>query len=124
MWHAHPVMLGALVAVLLPITGAALRAWLRGRGLAWHEDASNRNAAIPRNFVRHRLLPELERTWMHDLRSRLCQSAETLREDDQPPFTDEAPELPPKPAPEWPHLAPAGKAPEVSPEDTDYRPHV
>ena len=33
-------------------------------------------------------------------------------------------ELPPKSAPEWPRLAPAGKAPEVTPEDTDYRPHV
>ena len=50
---------------------------------------------------------------------------QALREDDQAPYTDDADsELPPRPAPEWPHLAPAGKAPEVTPEDTDYRPHV
>jgi NADH-quinone oxidoreductase subunit K len=50
---------------------------------------------------------------------------QSLREDDQSPYTDEmVPELPPKPTPEWPHLAPAGKAPQVTPEETDYRPHV
>jgi tRNA(Ile)-lysidine synthetase-like protein len=71
-----------MVRPLLAISGAALRAWLRERGLTWCEDASNRDPAIPRNAVRHVVLPYLETTWSADLRARLCQSAETLREDD------------------------------------------
>jgi hypothetical protein len=35
----------------------ALRAWLRDLGTPWREDASNRDARIPRNWVRHALLP-------------------------------------------------------------------
>jgi tRNA(Ile)-lysidine synthase len=72
----------AVVRPLLEIPGSALRAWLRERGLAWREDASNRDGAIPRNLVRHTLLPQLEQTWGTGLRARLCQSAEILREDD------------------------------------------
>ncbi len=71
-----------MIRPLLAISGAALRAWLRERGLTWCEDASNRDPAIPRNAVRHVVLPHLEATWVADLRARLCQSAETLREDD------------------------------------------
>lgn len=73
---------GLLIRPLLAISGQALRAWLQERGLAWREDVSNRDESIPRNFVRNALLPQLERTWVPDLRARLCQSAETLREDD------------------------------------------
>ena len=68
-----------MIRPLLAISGAALRAWLRERGLTWCEDASNRDPAIPRNAVRHVVLPHLEATWVADLRARLCQSAETLR---------------------------------------------
>ena len=71
-----------LIRPLLDIPGADLRAWLTERGFAWREDASNHDAAIPRNFVRHTLLPQLEQAWGMGLRARLCQSAETLREDD------------------------------------------
>lgn len=50
---------------------------------------------------------------------------QSLREDDQPAYIDEElPELRPQPPPNWPHLPPAGVAPEVSPEDTEYRHHV
>ena len=50
---------------------------------------------------------------------------QTLRETDQPPFEDK----PLKPAPgeepeHWPHLAPAGIAPDVPSEKVDYRPKV
>jgi len=71
-----------MIRPLLAISGEALRAWLRARNLTWREDASNRDPAIPRNAVRHTVLPHLEATWSADLRARLCQSAETLREDD------------------------------------------
>jgi NADH-quinone oxidoreductase subunit K len=50
---------------------------------------------------------------------------QTLRESNQPPFEDkvnshESEEQLEK----WPHLTPAGIAPEVPPEQTDYRPKV
>ena len=75
---------GSLVLLrpLLSVSGSALRCWLTQRNLAWREDTTNRDSAIPRNFVRNTLLPQLERTWCPDLRERLCQSAEALREDD------------------------------------------
>jgi tRNA(Ile)-lysidine synthetase-like protein len=43
---------------LLPLPRAALREWLRALGTPWREDASNLDARIARNWVRHRLLPE------------------------------------------------------------------
>ncbi len=49
----------------------------------------------------------------------------SLREANQPPFEDD--ELPDEPSAApgpWPALAPAGVRPEVTPEDTDYRPNV
>ena len=48
-----------------------------------------------------------------------------LREANQPPFHEEP--LPEEPADRplsWPHLPPAGVQPEVSREQTDYRPNV
>ena len=71
-----------LIRPLLTISASALRAWLQERGCGWREDASNRDESIPRNFIRNNLLPQLEQTWVPHLRARLCQSAETLREDD------------------------------------------
>ncbi len=48
-----------------------------------------------------------------------------LREDNQPPFEDrQIPEEPPERPQSWPTLPPAGAAPDVSPEQTDYRPNV
>lgn len=49
---------------------------------------------------------------------------QALREDDQPPYVDEGPPPAPPTDPNWPRLPPAGVAPKVSPEDTEYRDHV
>jgi len=48
-----------------------------------------------------------------------------LREDNQPPV-EEPPlsQLPPEAKVEWPRLVPAGRQPEIPPEETDYRHHV
>ena len=97
----------ALIRPLLPISGAALRAWLRQRGLTWREDASNSDPSVPRNLIRHTVLPQLEAAWAPDLRARLCRSAETLREDDALLETLAARELDalaPQPAAEPPSL--------------------
>ncbi len=72
----------ALIRPLLALSGLALRAWLQRRGFSWREDASNSDRAIPRNQVRHAVLPSLEALLTPDLRAQLCRSAETLREDD------------------------------------------
>jgi tRNA(Ile)-lysidine synthase len=71
-----------LIRPLLTLSTSALRAWLQMNNHTWCEDASNRDCAIPRNRVRNDVLPHLEATWAPDLRARLCQSAEALREDD------------------------------------------
>lgn len=49
---------------------------------------------------------------------------QALREDNQSPLVEEP--LPDEPGdqPRWPHLAPAGVAPEVSADETDYRNQV
>ena len=52
---------GLLIRPLLDTRRAALRAELLGRGEAWCEDSSNADRAIPRNAVRHDLLPVIDR---------------------------------------------------------------
>lgn len=51
---------GALVRPLLDCRRADLRAALRSSGETWREDASNDDLSIPRNRVRHELLPVIE----------------------------------------------------------------
>jgi tRNA(Ile)-lysidine synthetase-like protein len=46
-----------VVRPLLPVDRAALREWLRELGTPWREDESNTDARVPRNWVRHHLLP-------------------------------------------------------------------
>lgn len=79
---SHPSASLVFIRPLLAISGLALRAWLLQRKLDWRDDKTNLDDAIPRNFVRNRLIPQLEQTWVATLRERLCQSAEALREDD------------------------------------------
>lgn len=48
-----------------------------------------------------------------------------LRESNQPPYVDrELPETPPYQSGPWPSLTPAGRRPDLSREETDYRSHV
>ncbi|MCL2103577.1 MAG: tRNA lysidine(34) synthetase TilS [Kiritimatiellaeota bacterium] len=71
-----------LLRPLLNISANALRDWLRQRGIAWCEDASNADTGIPRNRVRHDALPTLENAFGHALRPSLCRTADILREED------------------------------------------
>lgn len=54
-----PGRVGGVVRPLLPFERRELRAWLRGRGLAWVEDPSNADERRLRARVRHRVLPAL-----------------------------------------------------------------
>jgi tRNA(Ile)-lysidine synthetase-like protein len=49
---------GGLVRPLLPLPRAELVAWLRALGTPWREESTNLDLRIPRNWVRHRLLPD------------------------------------------------------------------
>ncbi len=51
------------------------------RGLAWREDSSNRDLAVPRNRIRHQTLPWLEAHGAPALRKSLVACAAELRED-------------------------------------------
>lgn len=50
-----------IIRPLLAIARADIEAWARGRGLQWVEDESNDDIARQRNFIRHRVLPLIER---------------------------------------------------------------
>lgn len=50
---------GAVVRPLLNCRRDGLRAWLRDSGHSWREDASNLDLTVPRNRIRHELLPLL-----------------------------------------------------------------
>jgi tRNA(Ile)-lysidine synthase len=61
---AHPSGIaprqGRIVRPLLELSKADLRGWLDGLGQAWREDASNRDLARDRAWLRHQVLPRLE----------------------------------------------------------------
>ncbi len=44
---------------MLGIRRSEISQWLEKEGLEWREDASNSDESIPRNFVRHQILPNL-----------------------------------------------------------------
>ncbi len=48
-----------LIRPLIDCRRAELCAWLRQQGHAWREDHSNRDLSIPRNHLRHKVLPML-----------------------------------------------------------------
>jgi tRNA(Ile)-lysidine synthase len=52
---------GILIRPLLGVRRDALRAYLVARGGSWCEDSSNDDRTVPRNAVRHDLLPVIER---------------------------------------------------------------
>ncbi len=50
---------GQVIRPLLDARRSDVEAWLRERGITWREDESNQDRTIPRNKVRHELLPWL-----------------------------------------------------------------
>jgi tRNA(Ile)-lysidine synthase len=48
-----------LVRPMLGLRRAEIREYATGRGLDWHEDATNADTVITRNWIRHELLPAL-----------------------------------------------------------------
>jgi tRNA(Ile)-lysidine synthase len=72
---------GDILRPLLEVSRAQVEAHLAARGLAWREDASNRDLAIPRNRIRHELLPYLESRFNPSARAVLARTARLLSDE-------------------------------------------
>ncbi|MSO45819.1 MAG: tRNA lysidine(34) synthetase TilS [Acidobacteria bacterium] len=72
-----------LIRPLLDVPRADLRAYLAGVGERWIEDESNEDLDIPRNRVRHRVLPELDLAAGGPTRATIARAAAVIREDAQ-----------------------------------------
>ena len=67
---------------LLHVSGAAIRGWLKQKKMKWREDTTNKDVMIPRNQMRHEILPFLEEKFGRALRMNVCRTAEILQEED------------------------------------------
>jgi tRNA(Ile)-lysidine synthase len=74
---------GAVIRPLLDVTDVALRAYLASQGEQWVEDESNEDLNNPRNRVRHRILPELDRAAGGSTHPAIARAAALIREDGQ-----------------------------------------
>lgn len=70
---------GELFRPLLSFSRDQLHAWASRAGLRWVNDPSNRDERFDRNFLRHRILPELRQRWPH-LSEQLRQTSSQCRE--------------------------------------------
>jgi tRNA(Ile)-lysidine synthase len=74
---------GAVIRPLLDVAHDDLRDYLQSRAEAWIEDESNEDLANPRNRIRHRVLPELDRALEGSTRPAISRAAALIREDSQ-----------------------------------------
>ena len=73
---------GRVVRPLLGCSRADLRAELAARGEVWREDATNADLALPRNRVRHELLPLLTSRYQPAVTRLLARTAEVADAED------------------------------------------
>jgi tRNA(Ile)-lysidine synthase len=73
---------GRVVRPLLDISRAELRAYVAERGIDYREDATNACLDVPRNRVRHELIPYLEREFSPGIVEVLAREAAIAREDE------------------------------------------
>ena len=66
---------------LLNVRDSDLRHFLSERGIVWHEDSTNADTSIPRNNVRHVILPFLREHLDSRITEHICKSAAILRGD-------------------------------------------
>ena len=74
---------GRIVRPLLDVTRAELRSYLEGKGERWMDDETNEDLDNPRNRVRHRVIPELDRAAGGTTRPNIARAAALIREDGQ-----------------------------------------
>ena len=73
---------GQVVRPLIEIRRDELKAYLADRGQSYREDSSNRDVAIPRNRIRHGLIPVLERDYSPNIVEVLAREAAIARADE------------------------------------------
>jgi len=73
---------GRVIRPLIDISRADLRQYAADRALAFRTDASNADLSIPRNRVRHELIPYLEREFSPGISRVLAREAATARDDE------------------------------------------
>jgi tRNA(Ile)-lysidine synthase len=74
---------GRVVRPLLDVDRETLRAFLRTAGESWVDDESNADQRIPRNRIRHCVLPELDQVYGGRTRPTIARAAALLRDDAQ-----------------------------------------
>jgi len=74
---------GIVIRPLLDVARTDLRSYLTARGQTWVEDESNERLENPRNRIRHRILPELDRAYGGSTGASIARAAGLLREDAQ-----------------------------------------
>jgi len=72
---------GKVVRPLLDVRRGEVETWLRERGIAWREDESNQDRSIPRNEVRHGILPALAAAFGDGVVDVLARQATLSRDD-------------------------------------------
>jgi tRNA(Ile)-lysidine synthase len=77
----HPVA-GRLVRPLLHVGRSTLQRYLEARGEAWRTDATNADVTVPRNRVRHEVVPMLERVWSPRVVATLARNAQVARDEE------------------------------------------
>ncbi|WP_213134437.1 tRNA lysidine(34) synthetase TilS [Citrobacter sp. FP75] len=65
MGESSPFAGTRLIRPLLTQSRDALERWAREHGLRWIEDESNQDDAYDRNFLRLRIIPQLQQRWPH-----------------------------------------------------------
>jgi tRNA(Ile)-lysidine synthase len=73
---------GLVVRPLIDVSRAELRQYAADHGLASRDDETNADVSVPRNRVRHELLPYLEREFSPGIVEVLAREAALAREDD------------------------------------------
>ena len=85
-----PVTREGIVRPLLEIDRSEIEAWLRERGIAWREDATNCDRTYARNRLRHEILPLLREGFNPQLDTALSNLA-TLARDEESYWDSELP---------------------------------
>ncbi len=78
-----PTLASGVVRPLLDVSRDDVLAFLRERGLAWREDASNRDHRFARNRMRHELLPALRKRWNPNIDAVLARVADWAVEEER-----------------------------------------
>ena len=79
----YPVTGDGYIRPLIDVTRAEVAEFLRSRGIAWREDASNLDPRFARNRIRHRLLPQLCAEWNPRVRESLAHLADLAHEEER-----------------------------------------